>query len=301
MSRPKLHHVVPRFFLRRFADDEDRVTVAHRDQPSRTFTANIAKVLVAKKFYDCPIDGAPNVWWLESLLSDLERVAKPALDRIDAGIFPPEGNDREVLRTFVAACLVRGHRVRDMLPHAWKANLDSPFRSREELRTLFRQAGLQEPSDSEADRIIADSHEAAKTRPPIPDHAGAQVTPVLTDGVSMHLQSRTWHLLRFPEPVLLTGDAPVALNHRILRRDTPLGINSDEIFMPIDPQHAVFLLNYRNGDGTVAEGTLELAQKMNFTVASQCVRWIVYHPALSPLTGMPSFGTAAETFVRYAK
>jgi hypothetical protein len=293
---PKLHHVVPRFFLRRFADD-DLVSVVSRDGSVPSFTASVDVVLAEKYFYDTDVNGAPNAWWVESMLADLEGRAKPVLDKIDGGVFPPRGDDREILAMFVATALVRGHRFRALLPGVWRALQLGPTPTPADMRAGLRSMFGIEVTDAEVEACVGDVRAVQDgTIPFLPD-IGARLTPLAAAAFSRKLLARTWHLLTFGDPVLLTGDAPVALNHDILSREVPLGLNCDEIVLPIDPRNALFLLKETHVDGTTRVGTPELAHRLNATVASQCMKWIVHHPKTKPLAGMPDLGAVADTLV----
>lgn len=294
MSRPKRQRIVAKSFLRRFADGKDRVTVVHRDEPSRTFTANVENVLAEKDFYNAPVPGAPNPWWLETRLSEVEGEAVAALARIDSGQFPPVGRDRDVVRTAVALGLLRGYRMRHAIIQVHAAMKIEPLPTRDELREQLQIAFKLEPHEEDVDAFLAQMDRDRQSDGPLSPYTAALLAPLLCDMVSSYVESRTWHLLTFEEPCLLTGDAPVALNDNDLSR--PLGIDCDEIVMPIDPSNAIFLLKDAKHDGTRQTGTPELATRLNFTVATQCMKWIVHHPETTPLTELPPIGTASATF-----
>jgi len=296
MSHPKRHHITPKFFLRRFADARDRVTVIHRDDHTE-FTADVINAVVERKFYDSPLPGSDDPYWVEKAFSQVEGEAKQALDRIDSGAFPPLGRDREVLRTFVALGLIRGYRFRRVVQPAYEGWKTLPLPTREEMSANARLLLGVEPSTDELDAMICDVQRAKELDESLPSGAASGLIALIAGAVAEHLARRTWHLLTFEEPVLVTGDSPVALNNDMLSRSQPIGIDCDEILMPIDPRRVLFLLKISQ-DGTSRRGPPELAGRVNFIVASQCVRWIVHHPAIVPLLDLKAIGLAGDTFVQ---
>jgi Protein of unknown function (DUF4238) len=295
MSHPKRHHVTPKFFLRRFADSKDRVTVINRNDHSQ-YTKGVAKALVERKFYDAPLPGTEDPYWLETAFSQVEGAAKRGFDRIDSGVFPPKGRDRDVLRTFVALGLIRGFRFRHVVQPAYEQWKTLPLPTRTEMSANARLLLGVEPSTEQLDAMIGDIQRAKELDESLPSGAAAGLIALISGAVSEHLAGRTWHILTFDEPVLVTGDAPVALNNDVLSRSLALGLNCDEILMPIDPRRVLFLLR-KGPDGTRRKGSPELARRVNFTVASQCLRWIVHHPAAVPQLDLEELGLAGDTLV----
>lgn len=297
MSRAKRHHVVAESFLRRFADTKGRVTVVARNDPSKRHTSGVRKVLVEGRFYDSPLPGAPTPLWVETGLSKIEGAAMAALGRIDGGAFPPTGADRLVLTHFVALGLIRGYRFRELVEPAYASWKTLAVPTHSAMAANARLLLGVEPSRDELDLLVEDAQRAKERNEPLPEGAAAGLIALLAGAVSEHLAGRTWHLLSFDDPLLVTGDAPVALNNDVLSRSRALGIlNCDEILMPIDPQRAVFLL--KSGRPAPRQsGTPELARRVNHTVASQCLRSIVHKPDTMPPLDFAALGSSEETQV----
>lgn len=172
-----------------------------------------------------------------------------------------------------------------------------PLPTREEMRRDVQIAFKTDPDDDDIDELIEDVRRVQESEGPIPAYAYVQLIPLLTDMFSVHLEERTWHLLKFPSPMLLTGDGVVAMHDRHARPEEALGIDAEEIFMPIDPCRAIFLLKGEDRDGLIASGNAELSRLVNHAVATQSMRWIVHHPDMSPLAGLPNLGVASSTLV----
>ncbi|MEE8189406.1 MAG: DUF4238 domain-containing protein, partial [Kiloniellales bacterium] len=73
MSDPKLHHYVPKFYLRRFTDASGRLWLWDRDQ-DRTITAGPSSVAAETQFYrlDELIEQGHDPLTMEKQFSDLE-------------------------------------------------------------------------------------------------------------------------------------------------------------------------------------------------------------------------------------
>lgn len=295
VSRAKRHHVVAESFLYRFADTKGRVAVVGRDDPSDQFTTGVKNALVEGRFYDSPLPGAPDPLWVETGLSRIEGEAKAALGRIDEGTFPPTDADRRTLMRFIALGLIRGYRFRELVEPAYAAWKTLPVPTHAAMAENARLLLGVEPSGNELDVLVEEVRRAKETNEPLPEGAAAGLIALLAGAVSEHLAGRTWHLLTFDEPLLVTGDAPVALNNNVLSRSCPLGIlNCDEILIPIDPRRAVFLL--KSGRAAPRQsGTPELARRVNHTIASQCLRWIVHKPDTMPPLDFTALGRAEDT------
>lgn len=100
------HHVVPRFYLARFADEGHRL-VAFDAEADDEETVSPKRASVISDFYTIDIGAGPSDE-IERCLSEIEALAATALRRIDEGTFPPSDADRGAITSFMALQFVRG-------------------------------------------------------------------------------------------------------------------------------------------------------------------------------------------------
>ena len=99
---------------------------------------------------------------------------------------------------------------------------------------------------------------------------------------------RSWTVLDFATPVLLTGDEPLALVGESLSPGEALGAgDAPEVVFPTDPWHALVLhrRDQGRGDGRHA-GTQSMADIINAHVAFNCHRFLIRYPGTDPLQGI---------------
>jgi hypothetical protein len=195
---------------------------------------------------------------LDRLLSRIEERGAGALDHLLAGAFPPSADDRTSLALLVGLQLVvgRGHRER-------------AARAAEILAEVIGQR-LPESEEDEA------SGEPAAETPP-----GLTAVPHFARLLSL----RTWQLVRFPGPLLLTSDTPAALWTRPgspTARRWGLG-GADEVRVPLDPRHALIIARHGPAGEVVRDLDDRHARALNRTIAEAAHAWMYYHPATDPL------------------
>jgi hypothetical protein len=110
------------------------------------------------------------------------------------------------------------------------------------------------------------------------------------DVVQPLVYSRAWHVLRFPEPALLTSDAPVAVWSPPAADGLPVGIaNAAETYLPIDRQIALVVTDQyvdNAPDQVIDDPGSERAVRLNTAVAANAHRWVFHHPHDNPLDGI---------------
>jgi hypothetical protein len=269
---------VPVALLARFADGEGRLLAERRDR-SRRMTLTAAEAAARTGTWRAgPGPGAA------ALLASLERVdagADGAIGRVLAGAFPPAGADRAWLSMFIALRLVLGRGYRAELVRTAEALGEAISGG---LSELLEALGEEEPGDAPpvADRpadVLLDENGSA-----VPLSLGA--LPAL----ARFLSGRTWQLVRFPSPLVLTGDTPaVAWSRPGAQRPRPFASAvavsevPDEIRVPLDPRHALILARRAPAGQVVRDLEERHARALNRTVAEATRAWMFYHPAGDPL------------------
>lgn len=102
----KLHHTVPQFYLRGFANDAAGITTVRLPGDKR-YTSRIKKTAAINRFYS--IDGHPDgADAFEKALSVLEGDTASVLRTIGEGDWPLSEEDRLTLATYMAVQYLRG-------------------------------------------------------------------------------------------------------------------------------------------------------------------------------------------------
>src|SRR4051794_16387909 len=83
MNTPKRHHIVPQFYMKRFAQN-DLVEVVTRDDFSKVFQTGTANALVEKQFYTMESSATgPDLWVEQELFAkEIERKGCRAICRV---------------------------------------------------------------------------------------------------------------------------------------------------------------------------------------------------------------------------
>ncbi|WP_080599091.1 DUF4238 domain-containing protein [Sorangium cellulosum] len=267
MSVPRRHHLVPRFFLKRFAKS-DKIAMVNRDAPQQVpHTVTTKNAAIESGFYTI-IDknGQPSAV-IENYLSDLEANAAAAIHRMDTcDGFPPTWNDRESVSRFLAFQTVRGSNMRaslqQLFSHGAQMAIDDAESdsAREQLRVELGQLSQNFIRLRHMQIMIKNANDFAR-----------------------FFLGRTWRIVDFGRSCLLTSDVPLAPANRT---DGPVGIdNAEWLLFPLDPVRAL-VLGKNDGAETIVAGNQETADYINHYVAAQAHRWIYHRPQQSPLDRM---------------
>lgn len=264
VSVPRRHHLVPRFFLKRFAKS-DKIAmvsrVAPQEVPRMVTTKNAA---VESDFYTVlDANGQPSTA-IETFLSELEARAAAAMHRMDTRDgFPPSPQDRESVSLFLAFQAVRGPNMRaslqQLVSHGSQMAIDGA------------------ESDIERDRLRRDlsalSEDFVQLR-------HMQILVKTSREFAPFFSCRSWRIIDFERPCLLTSDVPMA---PASREDGPVGVaNAEWLLFPLDPVRALVLGQYQ-GPEKIIGGNQKTADYINHCVAAQAHRWIYHRPQQLPL------------------
>jgi hypothetical protein len=286
MSDPRRHHLVPQFLLKRFAERERLAMVKRDDVTSTPVITTPKNAAVQTDFYAVvSADGTRSVA-IETFLSAVEAQAAAAISRMDSG--PPlDREDRASIARFVAFQVARGRDKRDtirkILLHALKLAEEGP--PADQVRATLRAETGREPTDREVERARKDA--GVRYSNPNPREVDKfahtrhlQVMMAVADNFVPALLARTWRVVQFATPALLTGDAPVV---SATRRPLPAGIgNAEWVFFPFDPTHVLVLAMKSGPEGAIV-GTPEVADYINAHIAARCHKWIYHRPNHFPL------------------
>jgi hypothetical protein len=285
------HHLVPQMYLRRFADDESRLTAVPRDKAGQRVTLTVRKAAAEVGFYAIPADDLepharqghdPEV--VEHALADIESACASHIDRIlDGEIPPPTETARLQLSLFIALQHTRGWRFRRDL--ADLARLTAPAFIRQSITADRVRATLKATGRPAAPKDVEDML-VRLTGPNGPKPVLRQAMYVqhavqnAIEVVAPTLFARRWRLLEFPKPCLAVSDEPVAVPVITGKG----AANVSELWFPLDRSHALELA--LRGSEKLVQAPLGKARKINRLTASQAERWIFHHPDDDPLADL---------------
>lgn len=295
MVRVPRHHLVPRFYLKRFADDRQNLVVVTRNAPHRS-TMKPVKVVCAKEgFYAMPTEDIaeghrdghdPEI--VEQVLSQIESDTATAIETLLAGRFPPTMQDRYRITQFIALQMTRGHAFRDdteaLATLAAKTYIDtSPRSAAEGIRQWLNARG-----DARHDTAVQDfrarlQEEGFPRLQMSQPHMVQHLLRIALYTFHPALFTRRWRLHRFDHGCLVTSDSPVGLwSPTLPGGESHVGpLNAPMIVMPLDRRTALTLVD--NGSERMVEGTPLRARQFNTAVIAEASERIFHHPGDHPL------------------
>lgn len=271
-------------YLRRFADEREQVMLIDREDPAKRHRSGVAKACREAGFYEIPADDLEEAAraghdseMVEKTLADIEGTAAIRIEELLADGCPPSKEVRFRLSLFLGLQSARGGRFRRtmdelarILGPTWLATELSPEMVRDRLILQGEDAGPARVAEVYG-QLTGPGGEYPAWR------QGNYVQESLRHAlaVQQHLFSRTWRVLEFAEPCLITSDEPVAV---LAGEGTmPMGVaDSLAVWVPLDRQHAL-AMTLTGTEGRVITGPTR-ARRINQMVADQAERWIVCHP-----------------------
>lgn len=207
----KLHHTVPQFYLRGFANDAERITTV-RLPGDRRYTSRIKNTAATNHFYS--IDGHPDgTDVFETALSEMEGAAAAVLRVIEGGTWPLSEKQRGTLGTFMAVQSVRGpdHRRSMQYIAAQMAKLEVRVSGGENIQQWAKRTYGVELDDDEAKSVWQQATQPSG--PPITISPRQHIAQMVNTAVKLlpSILGRPWTLSRFSRRSLITCDSPVGL------------------------------------------------------------------------------------------
>lgn len=289
----KLHHTVPKFYLRGFANSDERITTV-RLPGDKSYTQLIDKTAAINHFYS--IDHPQGSDAFEKALSDMEGGAASVLRAIEGGLWPLTEEQRGTLGTFMAMQAVRGpdHRRTMHYLAAKMTKLEVEVGGRENVQQWVKNRYGLELDDDEAEVVWQEATQPGG--PPISFTPEAHIAHFVETAAKLvqYILGRPWTLARFERRCLYTCDSPVGLVPR--PEDEPwqgvgfmtalaitfpltrkLGLVMGDIMPLAEANIDVDRVRAGEGDG-VEPGTTSLARLFNDTTVDSASEYIYHHP-----------------------
>ncbi len=297
MGQPR-HHITPEWYLTRFAA-KGKVTMVPRQDAAKKIPSTPNNAGSIRNFYAVQLDDGTLSQAIETKLSQIEGAAAPVAELLATeGPAAVAAERRDEFALFLSFQLVRDERSREaerQLLHTM---------SRAILHTMpvedaqQRLAEIGEPSSREDAEEFLSSQRAALDSGAIRAelHQNDAIATMLRVAPTLvpFLSRRRWAVFRFPVPVLLTSDHPVAL----LPSDEPthplagVGVaNAGDIRFPLDARHLLVMSRVELAERltVVPPGYGGMATQVRATneiIAHNAHRWIFHRPDHDPLDGI---------------
>lgn len=287
---PKRHHTVPKFYLESFADGRMIHSVNIRD--GKEHNTNVVNATAESHFYRVP-DHPTDPGAFEVALSKTENVAAGILRSIAQGDWPLSAGDRLVFAQFMTLQFLRVPSHRRQMHHA--------------IASILRDLATNDPAEFE--RIISlpgapEGVDFANGEVPVLVSSAAHIQQISTliPELVGHLLGRTWELVRFDQPSLITSDEPLTPipNPREIQ-NVGLGLeNSWALYFPLTRKLALLMLRTPipleltpMGEqivggylDSIRKGDPASLQAFNVNTVMHAFRFVFHHPADAHL--MPS-------------
>ena len=293
-NEPRKHHVVPNFYLSRWAE-EGRIKVTDLDART-SHSLDPKNALRVTDFYRVPAGTAvgsdsPVVW--ESWLSQIEGDAKEVFDRLDeVGFLELTPDELGRLAFFIAVQTTRSrwHRYQGrwtMSVGAYRAfGLDRPGA----IERAMREAGL-DPTADEVEQATAYWEKIVADPWQVPISAGLEmdIAQRTANDLADVLATRKWIVYETAKP-LLTCDEPVVTLHEFMGGDHLNDggyMNSPIVIFPLGP-HQVLAM-FREDMPLLRSPDVPLDYRetldLNQVIAGNSFRNAVSQPS-NPIAGM---------------
>ncbi|WP_445256998.1 DUF4238 domain-containing protein [Nocardioides aurantiacus] len=279
----KHQHVVPRSYLRGWADSDDHVAVLDRGSsvPHRFSVSNSA---VRKRFYNfADANGAESDVVEDWLDEHIESPVGATLKALRAGA-SLDDVDRATVTNFMAAQMVRTPTM-----FAFMAHIDVHLGAMFTLMEAAKRGGfdLLTLSDADRDRYLSIARDAWAAQLDERDTRASKLRTMVRklDEVATQVTSWHWSILTSPVPVLISGDSPVATLKPTGYHWTGLIPEGSSLWMPLSPT----LLLAADPVKPLRQQTVltnELASFVNSTLARQADRALFNAPDLYWPTGL---------------
>lgn len=291
MSEPKRHHLLPAFYLARFADAKGHISV-HSRATGKTFVTSVSNACVEAGFYTLPSAEQKEAGVVESTLSRVEGTAARVVKQITLGDFPLGDEDRSGFAVFMGLQMTRGRRFRHQIEAIGDIYMKIQFSNltRNDVRNKLQSAKGRPPTDEEIGAAMYAVQNINKVRftPPKNDSL-RMMLELAAKELAPRLATMQWNLLYSRKPRFLTSDEPIVpwKEQGANADDMGYGIaNADQVLFPLDPHHSLMLTHHVSSPDRyfVVESTDVRFQ--NRLVASECYELVFFRPKTNLMKGI---------------
>ena len=287
------HHLVSKFYLRHFADENETITTLLLPG-DRRFPQSVHKASVENDFYTVTtLDGPSDV--AERAFNEIEGPAANAWRQIAEGVWPLPTAEREAVAGWIALHLLRGSGARARMGDLGTdlLQLEIAVGGRARLRDTLRELG--EPYDDES--VNREWISLFKDPLVVRVHANHHLDHIarMLPRVTQSLLDRFWVLTSFHRRSLATSDHPVYIKPNPDHVAVGLGTgieNAAEIHLPATRRHSLGMAlratlpsELRRASDRHQSGTTAIALYCNSCTVNSARRALFHHPEDDPLAG----------------
>jgi hypothetical protein len=290
----RAHHTISDFYLKRFADEDERLAVVDLSRASTPRSIRKTRnVAVANDFYTFTDTNGTRNPAVERLLGHIEGQAAAAMRKLSAGIFfPPPRQDREDLSLWMAFQLVRGPEKRreiEAITDVTAKLLMQGIATPDQARARLQRAGVDEPTEAEINDLIHFSSNLDRFDiVPDPNSHIQLMLDLAVNEIAPRIHAMRWAVAKFDEPALLSGDHPITFQVRPEHRSQFQGVGletADEVRCPIDPS-TMLLMTWDRIDEVVGRLPIAAAREFNQHTVDHAFEFVFMHPQQNHLSGL---------------
>ncbi len=271
------HHVVPEFYLRRFAN-EDALLLVGDELKKEGFTVNPRNAAVMTDFYMAQTRKGPSDA-LEKWMGEIEAKAASAFTRIADRGQEMSHLDREALANFIALQITRGPTYREQILKIGRlealtaASIDGNTPDR--VRDFLRRTEGRAPEEREV-REMAESLRVGELRFEAPKEVAILAALRSAAAMVQPLADRHWSMFEIRPHGFVTSDNPVIL---LPAADISVEnvLSTEELLLPVDPRHAILLSKAEASSLAMLE-PVDLITTLNNRSRAGAYRFVFAHP-----------------------
>lgn len=265
---PRLHHVIPQFFLRRFATEDGEVATIDLQGSNRI--AHVSRTAAIKDFYRTHHEDIGETVVVEKLLAVFDGAASQAIERLALSVlFPPSPADRAVLALWLAFLTLRG-------PGHRRSNEAIGDHLMKLMIMMDANASRDEGEPERVRRLLEDVE--------LVEHQNSHVKLMLQSALAVApaIGYRYTAVTKFSFDGLLLSDRGLTMWVRPERWSPLRGVGlgtADELRIPLDRRTALILHNRQDiGDTVVRSDSEPLLRSMNQLACDWSFNEMYCHP-----------------------
>jgi hypothetical protein len=290
-GEPKRQHYVPRFYLKGFVGQKNRLFVINRPT-ERTFRTTPDNVAAENYFNRIEVEGMdPNQ--VEKVLAEFEGETAPALERIKAVKSLANEEDRAALVNLIASIALRNpwrrEAIRAIYEEAGRRQLDAMFGTKEAWQKSVAELKAAGVWNEAAGVTFEDMQEALKNaKPKIPKELNIAIEIDLHDHLTELLWNRKWQVVVAADGSggFVTTDDPACLRWTDGQLHGGLspgfGLKETEIIFPLSTPLA--LRGSFEGEENVVEADAAMVATINALIISNAQNQVYAHDHSFKLT-----------------
>jgi len=282
------HHLVPRFYLARFARQQTIRRRALGSESSHPLSINDATV--RNRFYTISYNEREDDSFETQFLNGIERPASDSLCRIlDNGQWPLSSEDRNNISWWVALQFIRGSDARQSQEEIYRsvATLEVGTFTTEQIRERLNLSS--DVADEDVENIRERMLATADTFQ-VDHHFHLSTILRSLPEILPLVQRRSWSLISFERKSLGTSDSPLVLipGSDVDLRTSGVGLGTAaELYIPLSRRVALLMGSLDSDDRSRSvPGTTAIAKKLNQHILYSAHTCVFHHPDDNPFDGL---------------